>query len=90
LALPGDLMPFARDSRLREMLPSSTAVTGRLLSLLLPSSAGVAPTLGQATAQECREHWRAFYSTRHLCGTAALRRLETDTDQRHTVPSRRA
>jgi hypothetical protein len=60
LALPPELMPFARDSRLQAMLPSSTAVTGCLLSSLLPDVTSLAPTLGDVTAQECRQHWQAF------------------------------
>jgi amino acid adenylation domain-containing protein len=60
LMLPPDLLSFAQNGGMQSMLPSSAAITGCILSSLLPISAGVPATLGEVTIEECRGHWQAL------------------------------
>src|SRR5262249_19846357 len=60
MTLPPELLAMARDGGLQALMPASTAITGCVLSSLLPVSAGLPATLGEVTIQECREHWQAF------------------------------
>ena len=58
--LPAECMPFAQNGCRDSLLPSSTAMTGCILSSLLPISAGVPATRGEVTIEECRGYWTAM------------------------------
>jgi amino acid adenylation domain-containing protein len=59
IALPAAIPGFARGRIAAAMAPSERMITGCILSALLPQ-AGLKPTVGEATLDDCRDYWRAF------------------------------
>ena len=59
LALPPGISVLAPSGVAAAMFPSSTAITGCILSSLMPAL-GLRPTLGTVSLEQCREHWAAF------------------------------
>jgi hypothetical protein len=94
LALPPGISAVARGGDGGALLPSSTTITGCILSSLMPA-AGLRPTLGIVSLDECRQYWAGFAklgirAAPLHCGswTVTARELYSFRSQSH-VPSRR-
>ena len=57
LALPPAILALAREREVRSFVPAGNNITGCILSALLPAIAGLRPTIGAVTFDDCVDYW---------------------------------
>jgi amino acid adenylation domain-containing protein len=98
IALPSVIPGSVRGLIAKHLLPSDTMITGCILSALLPKSAQMRPTIGEATFADCKAYWDGFArlkveAARLHCGqwlpTAAdIERFRSMSLQAQMIPSK--